>query len=115
MRDLVRDLALALRERVLPMVGSHAGRAHADALGAGGDVTFKKPVAPSKHNAQGSRLRGSEQSPAPPTQPTQDRGRALESAAALQVGHLVNFADGLQGAQGGRRRITGARSGEDQP
>jgi myo-inositol-1(or 4)-monophosphatase len=41
MRDLVRDLALALRERVLPLLGSHAGRAHADALGAGGDVTFK--------------------------------------------------------------------------
>jgi myo-inositol-1(or 4)-monophosphatase len=41
MRELVRDLALALRERVLPLVGSHAGRAHADALGAGGDVTFK--------------------------------------------------------------------------
>jgi myo-inositol-1(or 4)-monophosphatase len=40
-RDLVRDLALALRERVLPLIGSHAGRAHADALGAGGDVTFK--------------------------------------------------------------------------
>jgi myo-inositol-1(or 4)-monophosphatase len=41
MRDLVRDLALALRERVLPLLGSHAGRAHGDALGAGGDVTFK--------------------------------------------------------------------------
>ena len=41
MRDLVRDLGLALRERVLPLLGSHAGRAHADALGAGGDVTFK--------------------------------------------------------------------------
>jgi myo-inositol-1(or 4)-monophosphatase len=41
MRELVRDLALALRERVLPLLGSHAGRAHADALGAGGDVTFR--------------------------------------------------------------------------
>jgi myo-inositol-1(or 4)-monophosphatase len=41
MRNLVRDLGLALRERVLPLLGSHAGRAHADALGAGGDVTFK--------------------------------------------------------------------------
>jgi myo-inositol-1(or 4)-monophosphatase len=41
MRTLVRDLALALREKVLPLLGSHAGRAHADALGAGGDVTFK--------------------------------------------------------------------------
>jgi len=40
-RDLVRDLALALREKVLPMLGSHAGRAHADELGAGGDVTFR--------------------------------------------------------------------------
>jgi myo-inositol-1(or 4)-monophosphatase len=39
--DLVRDLSLALRERVLPLLGSHAGRVHADALGAGGDVTFK--------------------------------------------------------------------------
>jgi len=41
MRDVVRDLALALRERVLPLLGSHAGRAHADELAAGGDVTFK--------------------------------------------------------------------------
>src|SRR5947199_5647278 len=39
MRDLVRELALALRERVLPQLGSHAARAHAgDAVG--GDVTF---------------------------------------------------------------------------
>jgi myo-inositol-1(or 4)-monophosphatase len=38
-RELTRDLALALRERVLPQLGSHAGRAHAGA-GAGGDVTF---------------------------------------------------------------------------
>jgi myo-inositol-1(or 4)-monophosphatase len=39
--DLVRELSLALRERVLPMLGSHAGRAHAGELAAGGDVTFK--------------------------------------------------------------------------
>ena len=39
MRELVRDLALALRERVLPHLGSHAGRAH-EAAAAGGDVTF---------------------------------------------------------------------------
>jgi len=39
-RELVRDLALALRERVLPMLGSHAGRAHADTAAEGGDVTF---------------------------------------------------------------------------
>jgi myo-inositol-1(or 4)-monophosphatase len=38
-RELVRDLALALRERVLPHLGSHAGRAH-EAEAAGGDVTF---------------------------------------------------------------------------
>ena len=39
MRDLVRELALALRERVLPQLGSHAARAHTgDAVG--GDVTF---------------------------------------------------------------------------
>jgi myo-inositol-1(or 4)-monophosphatase len=39
--DLVRELSLALRERVLPMLGSHAARAHSDAgEGAGGDVTF---------------------------------------------------------------------------
>jgi myo-inositol-1(or 4)-monophosphatase len=38
-RELVVELSLALRERVLPLLGSHAGRAHADA-GAGGDVTF---------------------------------------------------------------------------
>jgi myo-inositol-1(or 4)-monophosphatase len=41
MRALVRDLAFALREEVLPLVGSHAGRAHSDELAAGGDVTFK--------------------------------------------------------------------------
>ncbi len=39
MRELVRDLALALRERVLPQLGSHAGRAH-EAAAEGGDVTF---------------------------------------------------------------------------
>jgi myo-inositol-1(or 4)-monophosphatase len=38
-RELVRDLALALRERVLPHLGSHAGRAH-EAEAVGGDVTF---------------------------------------------------------------------------
>lgn len=38
-RGLVADLAAALRERVRPALGSHAGRAHADAA-AGGDVTF---------------------------------------------------------------------------
>ncbi|MEA2307901.1 MAG: monophosphatase [Thermoleophilaceae bacterium] len=39
--DLVRDLSLALRETVMPMLGSHAGRAHeGDAEAAGGDVTF---------------------------------------------------------------------------
>jgi myo-inositol-1(or 4)-monophosphatase len=41
MRDLVRELSLALREKVLPMLGSHAGRAHAGELSAGGDVTFR--------------------------------------------------------------------------
>src|SRR4051812_23845841 len=40
MVDLVRELSLALRDRVLPHLGSHAGRAHADTAGAGGDVTF---------------------------------------------------------------------------
>jgi myo-inositol-1(or 4)-monophosphatase len=39
-RALVRDLALALRERVLPHVGSHAARAHAARAEGGGDVTF---------------------------------------------------------------------------
>jgi myo-inositol-1(or 4)-monophosphatase len=37
---LVRELALALRERVKPLLGSHAARAHGDELAAGGDVTF---------------------------------------------------------------------------
>jgi myo-inositol-1(or 4)-monophosphatase len=41
MRELVRDLALALRECVVPNLGSHAHRAHGDELAAGGDVTFK--------------------------------------------------------------------------
>lgn len=39
MRDIVVDLALALRERVLPELGSTAGREHSGA-GEGGDVTF---------------------------------------------------------------------------
>jgi myo-inositol-1(or 4)-monophosphatase len=39
MRELVRDLALALRERVLPLLGAHAQRAHSGAA-EGGDVTF---------------------------------------------------------------------------
>jgi myo-inositol-1(or 4)-monophosphatase len=41
MRELVRDLALALRECVVPNLGSHAHRAHGDQLAEGGDVTFK--------------------------------------------------------------------------
>jgi myo-inositol-1(or 4)-monophosphatase len=40
-RDLVRDLALALRECVVPNLGSHAHRAHGAELAEGGDVTFK--------------------------------------------------------------------------
>ncbi|MGI8460136.1 MAG: inositol monophosphatase family protein [Solirubrobacterales bacterium] len=39
MRETVVELALALRERVLPELGSYAGREHA-ATGEGGDVTF---------------------------------------------------------------------------
>jgi myo-inositol-1(or 4)-monophosphatase len=38
-RALALELALALREQVLPELGSHAGRDHAGA-GEGGDVTF---------------------------------------------------------------------------
>ena len=38
-RGLARRLALALRERIAPELGEHAGRAHAGA-GRGGDVTF---------------------------------------------------------------------------
>lgn len=38
-RRLARSLAMALREQVLPELGSHAGRDHA-ATGEGGDVTF---------------------------------------------------------------------------
>ena len=40
MIELVRDLSLALRDCVVPMLGSHAHRAHDDELGGGGDVTF---------------------------------------------------------------------------
>jgi myo-inositol-1(or 4)-monophosphatase len=39
MRELIIELALGLREHVLPFLGAHAGRAHVKA-GAGGDVTF---------------------------------------------------------------------------
>jgi len=38
-RELARELALALREQVLPELGSHAGRDHLGE-GEGGDVTF---------------------------------------------------------------------------
>jgi myo-inositol-1(or 4)-monophosphatase len=38
-RELARELALALRERVLPDLGSHDGRIHSGE-GEGGDVTF---------------------------------------------------------------------------
>ena len=37
---LARELALGLREVVLPELGSHAGREHAGRGGAGGDITF---------------------------------------------------------------------------
>jgi myo-inositol-1(or 4)-monophosphatase len=37
---LVRELAVALRECVLPMLGSHAARAHEEELAEGGDITF---------------------------------------------------------------------------
>lgn len=40
MRTLVRELALALRERVAPLLGAHAQRAH-EGEGASGDVTFR--------------------------------------------------------------------------
>jgi myo-inositol-1(or 4)-monophosphatase len=40
-RDLVRALALAVRERVVPLLGSHAARAHSDQAAVGGDVTFE--------------------------------------------------------------------------
>jgi myo-inositol-1(or 4)-monophosphatase len=39
LRDLTVELAGALRERVLPALGAHTGRAH-DSDAAGGDVTF---------------------------------------------------------------------------
>jgi myo-inositol-1(or 4)-monophosphatase len=40
MRELVRELALALRGQVVPLLGSHAARAHEPGAAAGGDVTF---------------------------------------------------------------------------
>ena len=40
MRALVRELSLALRERVLPSLGLHAARVHGESTGAGGDITF---------------------------------------------------------------------------
>jgi len=39
LRELVRELALALREQVRPQLGSHAARAHGE-YAEGGDVTF---------------------------------------------------------------------------
>ena len=38
--ELIRELALELRSAALPMLGAHAGRAHGEEPGAGGDVTF---------------------------------------------------------------------------
>src|SRR3954462_12797659 len=38
-RELALELAGALREEVAPLIGAHAGRAHAGA-GEGGDITF---------------------------------------------------------------------------
>ena len=40
LRRLVRELTLALREQVRPLLGSHAARAHEPDAAAGGDVTF---------------------------------------------------------------------------
>jgi len=40
MRSLVLELALAVRERVLPMLGEHSAREHGERA-AGGDVTFE--------------------------------------------------------------------------
>jgi myo-inositol-1(or 4)-monophosphatase len=40
LRELVRELSLALRERVHPLMGSHSARAHEPEAAAGGDVTF---------------------------------------------------------------------------
>jgi len=37
---LARELALALRERVVPHLGSHAARAHEEEPAEGGDITF---------------------------------------------------------------------------
>ncbi len=48
MHDLVLELALSLREVVLPELGSHAGRAHASAE-AGKDVTFAIDEQAEKH------------------------------------------------------------------
>jgi myo-inositol-1(or 4)-monophosphatase len=39
-RELVRDLALALREQTLPLLGSQSARAHSPDSAAGGDVSF---------------------------------------------------------------------------
>ncbi|MFN2612196.1 MAG: inositol monophosphatase [Solirubrobacterales bacterium] len=40
MRELALELATALRHEVRPHLGAHAGRAHQDDPGEGGDVTF---------------------------------------------------------------------------
>jgi myo-inositol-1(or 4)-monophosphatase len=74
-RELVRELALVLRERVLPQLGSHAGRAHGDAASAGGDVTFAIDA---------------------------DAERALERFLAERAPHLAFYSEdrGLVGADG---------------
>lgn len=51
MRELVKELALSLREQVLPELGSHTGRAHSGA-GASGDVTFAIDEAAEQHLEQ---------------------------------------------------------------
>src|SRR3954451_2910335 len=95
-RELVRDLSLALREKVLPMLGSHAGRAHAGELSAGGDVAFRI-------DAEAEALLESWLAERAPDVAfySEDRGLVLPGRGAASVVLVVDPIDGARPALGG--------------
>jgi myo-inositol-1(or 4)-monophosphatase len=96
MRTLVRELALALRERVRPLLGSHAGRAHLPAAGAGGDVTFAI-------DAQAEELLEAFVAERAPTVAfySEDRGLVLPAGGVPETVLVVDPVDGTRPALAG--------------
>jgi myo-inositol-1(or 4)-monophosphatase len=92
--ELVVELALALRDEALPLLGSHAGRAHGDEQAAGGDVTFEIDAAAER------RLEAFMRSRAPETAfSSEDRG--LVAKAGAQEVLVVDPIDGTRPAMAG--------------